>query len=151
MLREAEFLHTDIHTQGDYMSTFEVAGTSTDKGVTKVRFANDMLRVKVLEKNGHTNVDLIPLKEPMTKEDIAAYLLQIDFAQGDAVKQAAIEAEIEKRIPATDGNRDAPKKEAKKPKKDKAPAPKAITLDSIQAKAIKPSTKVDSELENTSY
>ena len=133
------------------MSTFAVAGTSTDKGVTKVRFANDMLRVKVLEKNGHTNVDLIPLKEPMTKEAIAAYLLQIDFAQGDAVKQAAIEAEIEKRIPATDGNRDAHKKEAKKPKKDKAPAPKAITLDSIQAKAIKPSTKVDSELENTSY
>ena len=148
MLREAEFLHTDIHTQGDYMSTFAVAGTSTDKGVTKVRFANDMLRVKVLEKNGHTNIDLIELKEPMTKEAIAAYLLQINFAQGDAVKQAAIEAEIEKRSPKA-GNKDAPKKEVKKPKK--TPAPKAITLDSIQAKAVKPSTKVDSELENTSY
>ena len=150
MLREAEFLHTDIHTQGDYMSTFAVAGTSTDKGVTKVRFANDMLRVKVLEKNGHTDIDLIELKEPMTKEAIAAYLLQINFAQGDAVKQSAIESEIEKRSPKA-GNKDAPKKEVKKPKKDKAPAPKAITLDSIQAKAIKPSTKVDSELENTSY
>ena len=126
-------------------NTFTVAGTSTDKGVTKVRFANDMLRVKVLEKNNHTNIDLIELKEPMTKEAIAAYLLQIDFAQGDAVKQSAIEAEVEKRVPATDGNRDAPKKEAKKPKKEKAPAPKSITLDSIQAKAIKPATKADLE------
>jgi len=132
-------------------NTFTVAGTSTDRGVTKVRFANDMLRVKVLEKNGHINIDLIELKEPMTKEAIAAYLLKINFAEGDTVKQSAIEAEAEKRIPATDGNRDAPKKETKKPKKEKAPAPKAITLDAIAAKAVKPTTKVDAELENSSY
>ena len=130
------------------MSTFSVAGTSTDKGVTKVRFANDMLRVKVLEKNGHTNIDLIELKEPMTKEAIAEYLLKINFANGDAVKQSAIEAEVEKRTPKA-GNKDAPKKETKKAPKPKAP--KAITLDAIAAKAVKPTTKVDAELENSSY
>jgi hypothetical protein len=130
------------------MSTFTVAGTSTDKGVTKVRFANDMLRVKVLEKNNHTNIDLIELKEPMTKEAIAAYLLQINFAEGDAVKQSAIEAELDKRTPKA-GNKDAPKKETKKAPKPKAP--KAITLDAIAAKAVKPTTKVDAELENSSY
>ena len=130
------------------MSTFSVAGTSTDKGVTKVRFANDMLRVKVLEKNGHTNIDLIELKEPMTKEAIAEYLLKINFANGDAVKQSAIEAEVEKRTPKA-GNKDAPKKETKKAPKPKAP--KAITLDTIAAKSVKPTAKVDAELENTSY
>ena len=129
-------------------NTFTVAGTSTDRGVTKVRFANDMLRVKVLEKNGHINIDLIELKEPMTKEAIAAYLLKINFAEGDAVKQSAIEAELDKRTPKA-GNKDAPKKETKKA--PKPTAPKAITLDAIAAKAVKPTTKVDAELENSSY
>jgi len=77
---------------------FTVAGTSTlPDGGTKVRFANDMTRVKVLVKGGHENIDLIELPKAMTKEDIVAYLIKIDFANGDADKAAAINAEASKR------------------------------------------------------
>ena len=66
------------------MSTFTHAGTSRLNGSVKVRFANDALRVKVLEKNGHTEVDLMPLPNPMTKEEAVAFLLKIEFYKNDA-------------------------------------------------------------------
>jgi hypothetical protein len=53
--------------------TFKVIGVSTLKGKTKVRFANDMTRIKILVKNGHTNVELFELPEAMTKEASIAY------------------------------------------------------------------------------
>lgn len=76
---------------------FIVAGTSQREGVTKVRFANDMTRVKNLVKGGHLNVDLLELPRAMTKAEIVAYMIKMDFAQGDAEKQAAINAEAKKR------------------------------------------------------
>ena len=76
---------------------FKVAGTSQRFGITKVRFANDMTRVKVLVKGEHENIDLIELPEAMTKEDVIAYLIKIDFANGDSEKQEAINAEAVKR------------------------------------------------------
>ena len=114
------------------MSTFKVVGTSKLNGVTKVRFANDMTRVKVLQKNDHIEIDLVELVEPMSKADAVAYLIKIDFANGRAdVAQALAEAS-DKRI---EGANKEPRKtkEAKKPKK--APAPKAITIEGIRAKA----------------
>ena len=77
---------------------FTVAGTSSlPEGGTKVRFANDIMRVKVLVKGGHENVDLIELPKGMTKEEVVEYLIKIDFANGNADKQAAINAEASKR------------------------------------------------------
>jgi len=114
------------------MSTFKVVGTSKLNGVTKVRFANDMTRVKVLQKNDHIEIDLVELVEPLSKADAVAYLIKIDFANGRAdVAQALAEAS-DKRI---EGANKEPRKtkEAKKPKK--APAPKAITIEGIRAKA----------------
>lgn len=52
---------------------FKVVGVSTLSGKTKVRFANDMTRIKVLIKNGHTDVELFELPEAMTKEAALAY------------------------------------------------------------------------------
>lgn len=48
---------------------FTVAGTATGpNGVTKVRWANDLVsRVKILNKSGCTDIDLVELPEPMTK------------------------------------------------------------------------------------
>lgn len=55
--------------------TFKVAGISNLGGVYKPRFANDIARIKVLHKNGHTDIRLIELPNPMTKEEAAQYLL----------------------------------------------------------------------------
>ena len=108
------------------MSTYTFAGTSRLNGTIKVRFANDVARVKVLAKNGHTDIDLIELKHPMTKEEIVAYLREIDFARGNTEIQAAIDAADEKRNP-----KEKPPKEPKEPKakKEKAVVAAAPTTD----------------------
>ena len=91
------------------------AGVSRLNGEFKVRFANDALRVKVLAKNGHKDIDILELKTPMTKEDAVAFLLSIDFANGNKAVQAALEAAADKR-----GVSVAPKSAPAKPKAKKA-------------------------------
>ena len=54
--------------------TFKVAGVSTVKGNYKVRFANDMSRVKVLMKTGHTDIELVELPSEMTKGEAVTHL-----------------------------------------------------------------------------
>ncbi len=112
------------------MSTFKFAGVSTLNGKIKARFANDQMRVKVLAKNGHKDIDIIELKHPMSKEEAVAFLLQINFDNGDKAVRAAIEAEVEKRT-------DAPKaaKATKAAPKAKAPAKSKPSMDAIKAKA----------------
>ena len=48
---------------------FAVAGVSTLEGKTKLRFANDTMRIKILAKNGHINVELVELPVEMTKAE----------------------------------------------------------------------------------
>jgi hypothetical protein len=79
------------------MSSYSHAGVSKLNGEFKVRFANDALRVKVLAKNGHKDIDIIELKNPMTKEDAVAYLLKINFDNGNKAVRAALEAAADKR------------------------------------------------------
>jgi hypothetical protein len=69
---------------------FAVAGVSTLGDKTKVRFANDAMRVKILAKNGHTNVELIELPREMTKGEIAQYMVEQGFGKGNAAVEAAI-------------------------------------------------------------
>lgn len=78
-------------------ASYAYAGVSTLKGEVKVRYANDQMRIKVLQKNGHTDIDLVQLINPMQKDDAVAYLISIDFARGNATVQAALDAEVEKR------------------------------------------------------
>lgn len=64
---------------------FTVAGTAAHKGVTKVRFANDMVaRIKILNKAGCTNINLVELPRPMNKLDAVRYLSEQGITQGDA-------------------------------------------------------------------
>jgi hypothetical protein len=79
--------------------TFAIAGVSTRNGVTKVRFANDMMRVKILAKGGFTDIDLIELPREMTKGEIAAYMTEVGFGKDKPEVQAAI-AYIAKKNPA---------------------------------------------------
>ena len=105
---------------------FTHAGVSTLKGVTKVRFANDALRVKVLAKNGHKDIDIIELRHPMTKEDAVAFLLEIDFANGNKEVQAALDAAAGKRgVKAKPTMAAIEKKVAVKKAEAKKAAPKA--------------------------
>jgi hypothetical protein len=107
--------------------SFTHAGVSKLDGEFKVRFANDSLRTKVLIKNGHTDIDIIELKTAMTKEEAVAYLLSIDFDNGNTAVRAALEAE--------QGKRTETPKAAKAPKA--APKAKKSTpsLDAIAARA----------------
>ena len=97
--------------------TFSIAGVSRLNGVVKARFANDMVsRVKVLERNFHSDIDLVELKHPMNKEEAVAYLLSIDFDNGNVEVRAALESEVTKRQPKV-VDPDAPKAKRGRPKK----------------------------------
>ena len=78
---------------------FAVAGVSTLEGKTKVRFANDTMRIKILAKNGHTDVELIELPHEMTKAEIAQHMIAMGFGKGNAAVEAAV-AYVAKKNPA---------------------------------------------------
>lgn len=106
--------------------TFTYAGVSRLDGSFKVRYANDAMRVKILAKAGHKDIDLIELKHAMTKEDAVAFLLSIDFATRDGVTnnevQTALISEVE---------RLSEKSEPKTPRSSRAEKP---TLEKIKAR-----------------
>jgi hypothetical protein len=70
---------------------FKVAGVSTLKGEVKVRFANDMTRVKILQKSGHTDINLFELPSAMDKPAVVSYLKTTELYSVPA-NQAAIDA-----------------------------------------------------------
>jgi ribosome maturation protein Sdo1 len=83
---------------------FAVAGVSTLAGKTKIRFANDTMRIKILAKNGHSDVELVTLPHEMTKSEIAAHLKEIGFGAGKPAVEAAI-AYIAKKNPAVEAGK----------------------------------------------
>lgn len=64
---------------------FTVAGTATNPdGTTKARFANDLVaRIKILNKAGCTDINLMELPKPMTKLQALQHLTEQGVA-GDA-------------------------------------------------------------------
>lgn len=101
---------------------FTVCGTSKLDGEMKVRFANDVMRVKVLAKHGHEDITLIELPNAMSKLEAAKFIQSLDEFQGVA-EQAAIADYLDRNDekPAK-----APKAKAEKPAKAAtAKAPKA--------------------------
>lgn len=129
-------------------ATFTVAGVSTQNGVTKVRFANDLAsRVKLLSKGGHSPLELIELPRAMTKAEACQHLLSVggvfnqwtdlinqtmDKKSGVVVAQAKAAKPAKKATPA----------KAAVPAKKAAPAKKAVP-----AKAPKASAEDDFEIE----
>jgi len=105
---------------------FSVAGISNLNGTYKVRFANDMMRIKVLAKSDHTDIRLVDLEKSVSKLEAAKMLLtHADFA--DAVAQSTITEYIEDNSPLLKSIEKAVKATA--PKAVKAPAKVAVTED----------------------
>jgi hypothetical protein len=118
--------------------TFKFAGVATKDGVIKARFANDQMRVKMLAKDGQSDIDIIELKEPMSKEDAVAFLISINFDNGNAAIRAALDAELDKRLP-------------KEPKAKREKTVKAEpSMESIEARAAD-KVAADAELEDAPF
>lgn len=111
--------------------TFKVAGISKLNGAYKVRFANDIMRIKVLAKSGHEDIRLAELDEAVTKLEAAKLIQGMDEFQ-DVVAQATIAEYLEDNAPK------APKAAAPKAKATKAPA---------KAKAV----KAEADLEDAPF
>ena len=78
--------------------TFSVAGISKLNGSYKIRFANDIMRIKVLAKSGHEDIRLADLEGEFSKLEAANMLLALeDFA--DATAQSTITEYIEDNTP----------------------------------------------------
>jgi hypothetical protein len=101
------------------MSNFTVAGVSTQHGITKVRFANDIVsRTKLLAKGGHSPLELVELPKAMTKSEACQYLLDTG---GVFTQWAGLLIET---MAKKEGNTSAATKPAKKaPAKTPAKAP----------------------------
>ena len=107
---------------------FKVAGISKLNGEYKVRFANDIMRIKVLAKSGHEDIRLAELDTAVTKLE-AAKLIQGMDEFSDTIAQATIMEYLDEKTP-----------KAKAAPKAKAPA---------KTKAVK--AKVDADLEDAPF
>jgi len=89
---------------------FTVAGTASQHGTTKVRFANDIVsRTKILIKNNCENINLIELPEPMTKLQALKYLESLNWGEKDFDAGYAITEKLYEK------NKEAKRGEYKKP------------------------------------
>ena len=121
---------------------FSVVGVSTQNGITKVRFANDIVsRTKVLAKGGHSPLELIELPTLMTKYDACQYLLDRGgvFAQWSGLIIETMSKKDDK-APA--------KTPAKAPAKKPAAVPTKAPAPAKQPKITKPA-KAEDDLEIT--
>jgi len=96
---KADFLtHTEEVFKMATDKLFTVAGISKLDGEYKVRFANDIMRIKVLAKHGHEDIRLADLEKAVTKLEAAQMILTMeDFA--DALAQATITEYLEDKTP----------------------------------------------------
>jgi hypothetical protein len=64
---------------------YSIVGTSRKNGVLKVRFANGSLqaREKALLKDGQTDIVLVQLSEPMSKNDAIKAIINTPAFSGD--------------------------------------------------------------------
>jgi hypothetical protein len=107
---------------------FNVAGVSKLNGEYKVRFATDIMRIKVLAKHGHEDIRLAELDTAVSKLEAVTQLATMDEFQ-DVAAQAAIAEYLDEKTP-------------KAPKAKAAPAPKKAAP---KAKAVKATVPADAE------
>jgi len=110
---------------------FTVAGTATNPdGTTKARFANDLVaRIKILNKAGCNNINLVELPRAMTKLEALQFLTEQGITDGDAGYAVANKLAEKTKV--------AKKGEVKVAGKGvKASAPKSSSKASVTADAV---------------
>lgn len=124
--------------------TFNVAGIVIQSGVTKARFANDMIRrIKQFTKGGAARCDFVELPNAMTKVDAIKYLQTHEQFQS-AEDQATLADALADRTVKTRAVK--LKKEVKVKVKKEAPS-----LEKIKARGKKAEVKTQAEtLDNVS-
>ena len=113
--------------------TFNVFGVSKQNGEYKVRFANDIMRIKVLAKHGHEDIRLCELDEAVTKYAGIQKIRDMDEFQ-DAAAQAAIAEYLEDKAPKAPKTGPAVAKAKSPAKKDTKASREAEAL--AQAKQV---------------
>lgn len=78
--------------------TYRFAGVSRLAGEFKVRFSDRDTYVKALAKADNTDIDIIELKNPMSKMEAIRYMIDIGFDQGRADVRAALDLALETRV-----------------------------------------------------
>ena len=107
--------------------TFNIVGVSKLNGEYKVRFATDIMRIKVLAKHGHEDIRLAELDTAVSKYEAVKQLATMDEFQ-DAAAQSAIAEYLDEKAPKAPKAKAAPvKAPAKAQSKTKAPAKVAVT------------------------
>ncbi len=115
---------------------FNVVGVSKLNGDYKVRFATDIMRIKVLAKSGHEDIRLCELDTAVTKYEAVKQIQSMAEFQ-DAAAQSVIAEYLEDKAPKAPKAKTAPK----------AKAPVAKATKTTKAKA----TKVDADLEDAPF
>jgi hypothetical protein len=110
--------------------TFKVFGVSKLNGEYKVRFANDIMRIKVLAKHGHEDIRLAELDDAVTKYEGIKALQSMDEFQ-DAAAQSAIAEYLEDKAPKAPKAKTGPVAKA-----TKAPKAAKSTKASREAEAL---------------
>jgi len=89
--------------------TFNIVGVSKLNGEYKVRFATDIMRIKVLAKHGHEDIRLAELDTAVSKYEAVKQLATMDEFQ-DAQAQSAIAEYLDEKAPKAPKAKTAPVK-----------------------------------------
>lgn len=121
--------------------TFNIVGVSKLGGEYKVRFATDIMRIKVLAKHGHEDIRLAELATAVSKYEAVRQLQSMDeFA--DAAAQSAIAEYLDEKAPKTPAKVPAAKAKAKTPAKTATKAPVKSTKATRESAALKQAAAV---------
>ena len=120
--------------------TFKVAGVSNNVGGYKVRFANEMTRVKALDKNG-ADVQLIELPQAMTKPEVVKFLKTTDLYKNPLYVECIDNADAKynpapKAAKVVKVKADKPSLDALKARKPKAAKAEAAPTEAVAAEPV---------------
>jgi hypothetical protein len=114
---------------------FTVAGTAKNAdGTVKARFANDLVaRIKILNKAGCNDINLVELPKAMTKLEALQHLQTLGITEGDAgyavanklAEKAKLAKKGEVKVQAT--------KATKAPKAKSTASKAAVTADAVES------------------